>query len=81
MIAYRFMGFACIVGLIANVTKHGFSLSGVIWPILLSVAMFSLGVQPKSALRASGKWALRYWCSLTLALFLFGTVVYQRFLR
>jgi hypothetical protein len=81
MFAYRFMGFACIVGLIANVTKHGFHLSGILWPVLLSVAMFSLGVQPKSRLQESGKWAVRYLSSVMLVLFLLGTVVYQRFLR
>ena len=76
LIAYRFMGFACIVALIANVTKHGLSLSGVIWPLLLSIAMFSLGVQSKSTQRESATWAVRYSCTVMLVLFL----VYQRFL-
>ena len=38
----------------------GFHLSGVLWPVLLSVSMFSLGVAPESVVRSSGRWKFRY---------------------
>jgi hypothetical protein len=77
--AYRFMGAAFVIALIANVTKHGFHLSGVVWPILLSGSMFILGMQPRSAMRESGKWATLYSATWLSVLFLFGTIIYQRF--
>jgi len=79
--AYRFMGVAFVIALIANVTKHGFHLSGVVWAVLLSVSMFILGRQPKPAMRESVKWSTLYSATWLSVLFLFGTIIYQRFFR
>ena len=78
---YAFLGMGCLVAMITNVTKHGFNLSGVIWPLLLAGTMFSLGMQPQSAPRDSGKWTTLYFGSLSLVLYLFGTIIYQRFFQ
>ena len=77
-IAYRFGGAACVILLITNVSRHGFHLSDVIWPLLLSGAMFALGMQPKATTRQSDKWTMLYFATLSLVLFLFGTIIYQR---
>lgn len=79
--SYRFIGVSCVIGLIANVTKHGFHLSGIVWPVLLSGAMFVLGMQPKSALRESGKSTMLHSATWLSVLFLFGAAIYQRFFR
>ena len=55
--AYRTLAVGCVVGLVANVYKHGWSLSGMIWPILLSTLLFSLGTNPA---RRSTAWLVRY---------------------
>jgi hypothetical protein len=43
--------------------------------------MFVLGMQPKSSVRESGKWTMFYSSAWVSALFLFGTIIYQRFFR
>ena len=79
MIAYRVLGIASIVALVTNVAKHGLSLGGVLWPLLLAAAMFFLGTRPNRTPR--GWRDVGYLLSVVLVLSMFGTVVYQRFLR
>jgi hypothetical protein len=72
--AYRTLGFGCAVALIANVYKHAWSLSGIIWPLLLSTLLFSLGTNPA---RRSTAWLIRYIVAFTVLLFLLGIIIYQ----
>jgi hypothetical protein len=79
--SYRLIAVAWVVALIAYVAKHGFHLSGIVWGVLLSGAMFVLGMQPKSSIRESDKWTMFYSATWLSALLLFGTIIYQRFFR
>ena len=73
---YRALGLLCCVGLIAYVYKQGWHLSGMIWPFLLAVLLFSLGANPA---RKSPAWAIRYIITLLVALFVLGAVIYRYF--
>jgi hypothetical protein len=72
--AYRALGFGCSVALIANAYKHGWSLSGVSWPLFLSPLLFSLGTNPA---RRSTVWLIRYMVALATLLFLLSAVLYR----
>ena len=72
--AYRTLAVGCVAALIANVYKHGWSLSGMLWPILLSTLLFSLGTNPA---RRSIAWLVRYIVAFAVLLFLLGIIIYQ----
>jgi hypothetical protein len=74
ILAYRGLGVGCVVALIANVYKHGWSVSGMIWPILLSTLLFSLGTNPT---RRTTAWLVRYIVAFAVLLFLLGIIIYQ----
>src|SRR5678815_4306384 len=69
--AYRTLAVGYVVALIANVYKHGWSPSGMIWPILLATLLFSLGTNPA---RQSTAWLVRYIVAFAVLLFLVGII-------
>jgi hypothetical protein len=74
--AYRALGFGCLVAWTGNVYKHGWSLSSISWPILLSALLFSLGTNPA---RRRMAWLVRSIVALAALVFLLGVIVYSLF--
>jgi hypothetical protein len=75
---YRVSGLACFGALVAYVYKHGWNLSDMILPLLLSALMFSLGANPE---RKSAAWAVRHAVALLIALLLLVGILYNLLLK
>jgi hypothetical protein len=58
---FAVMGSACLVALVANVTKHGWHWSSVTLGVFLTALMLSLAVP---AGRRTHGWVVRYWIAL-----------------
>jgi len=75
-LAYRILGFGCLLGLVTNIFKHGWSIGGFCWPLALAILLFSVATDRESTPRK-----LRFYTTLSVFVVLFGFVVYRATLR
>ena len=72
-LAYCTLGFGCLLALVTNIYKHGWSFGGFFLALALAILLFSLTTERKSR--------LRFYAALSAFGTLFCFVIYSAALR
>jgi hypothetical protein len=70
--AYRVLAMGCIVAMVTNLYKHGWSIGGFGMPLVLALLLLSLGTA-----RVTRFWKFRFYAALSVFAGLLGFVIYS----